>query len=67
MATRCIRQTQHLRQMYEHMEAEADRALRRRKRIRKATHLHIHEEIQRLQQDRYHEHLQQMLEQARLA
>ncbi|TMW65796.1 hypothetical protein Poli38472_008438 [Pythium oligandrum] len=59
---RCKRQGRCLREMYDHMESEADRALRRRKRVRKSTHLHIHEEIQRLKQDKYHERVCRELE-----
>ncbi|GLD92022.1 hypothetical protein PINS_up000555 [Pythium insidiosum] len=51
---RTKRQCQHLRNLFDHMEGEADRALRRRKLIRKATHLHINEEIERLKQENYH-------------
>uniref|UniRef100_K3WPH9 Uncharacterized protein n=1 Tax=Globisporangium ultimum (strain ATCC 200006 / CBS 805.95 / DAOM BR144) TaxID=431595 RepID=K3WPH9_GLOUD len=51
---RCKRQCQLLRAQYDHMESEADRALRRRKRIRKSTHLCIHQEIQQLKQAHQH-------------
>ncbi|RLN97697.1 hypothetical protein BBJ28_00012354 [Nothophytophthora sp. Chile5] len=51
---RCIRQCQHLRELYDHLENEADRALRRRKLIRKSKHLLIHQEITRLKQERQH-------------
>ncbi|RLN45876.1 hypothetical protein BBJ28_00022256 [Nothophytophthora sp. Chile5] len=51
---RCIRQCQHLRELYDHLENEADRALRRRKLIRKSKHLLIHQEISRLKRERQH-------------
>ncbi|KAJ0408594.1 hypothetical protein P43SY_008941 [Pythium insidiosum] len=62
-AARTKRQCLHLRKLYDHMEGEADRALRRRKQIRKATHLHIHEEIERLKQESYHRKVRQALAQ----
>jgi hypothetical protein len=46
------------------MESQADRALRCRKRVRKSTHLHIHEEIARLKQDQYHAKVRRQLERA---
>lgn len=54
-SARCKRQTHLLRELYNHMESKADRALRRRKQIRKSKHLHIHEEIERRKQELYHE------------
>lgn len=44
---RCRRQSQHLREVYDHLENEADRALRRRKQLKKSSQLHIHQEITR--------------------
>ncbi|KAG6948584.1 hypothetical protein JG688_00015027 [Phytophthora aleatoria] len=49
---RCHRQTQRLREVYDHLESEADRALRRRKKVKKSTQLHIHQEIVRQKQER---------------
>ncbi|ETK81494.1 hypothetical protein L915_13009 [Phytophthora nicotianae] len=49
---RCHRQTQRLREVYDHLESEADRALRRRKQVKKSSQLHIHQEIKRQKQER---------------
>lgn len=49
---RCMRRTRALREIYDQLEGEADRALRRRKLIRKSTHLLLHQEIERLLQER---------------
>lgn len=54
---RCTRQCQLLRMRYDHLEKEADRALRRRKQLRKSPHLMIHQEIRRLKQEKYHREL----------
>lgn len=51
---RCKRQCQLLRGRYDHLESVADRALRRRKKIRKSPHLMIHQEIARIKQENYH-------------
>lgn len=49
---RCQRQAQRLREVYDRLENEADRALRRRKQVKKSSQLHIHQEITRLKQQR---------------
>ncbi|KAF1777952.1 Leucine-rich repeat domain, L domain-like [Phytophthora cactorum] len=49
---RCRRQTQRLREVYDHLESEADQALRRRKKVKKSSQLHIHQEIVRQKQER---------------
>ncbi|KAL3670886.1 hypothetical protein V7S43_004071 [Phytophthora oleae] len=59
---RCRRQTQRLREVYDHLENEADRALRRRKQVKKASQLHIHQEIARQKQQRAHARLCRQLD-----
>ncbi|KAG1691797.1 hypothetical protein DVH05_026172 [Phytophthora capsici] len=59
---RCRRQTQRLRELYDHLENEADRALRRRKQVKKASQLHIHQEIARQKQQRTHARLCRQLD-----
>ncbi|TYZ58280.1 hypothetical protein PybrP1_007524 [[Pythium] brassicae (nom. inval.)] len=58
---RCKRQCRLLRARYDHLEGEADRALRRRKKIRKSPHLMLHQEIRRLKQEKYHRELCRVL------
>lgn len=48
---RCLQQSRHLRDKYDHLENEAERALRRRKQIRTSSDLYIHEEIQQRKQE----------------
>jgi hypothetical protein len=48
------RQARALRERYDRLEGEADRALRRRKLIRKSVHLLIHQEIDRQLREREH-------------
>ncbi|DAZ96459.1 TPA: hypothetical protein N0F65_006505 [Lagenidium giganteum] len=62
---RCKDKCRLLREMYDHMENEAARALRRRKLIRKSTHLMIHQEIERLKQEKYHNKLRQQISHGR--
>ncbi|EGZ08917.1 hypothetical protein PHYSODRAFT_318767 [Phytophthora sojae] len=59
---RCRRQSQHLREVYDHLENEADRALRRRKQLKKSSQLHIHQEITRQKQQRAHARLCRQLD-----
>ncbi|KAG7379165.1 hypothetical protein PHYPSEUDO_008916 [Phytophthora pseudosyringae] len=59
---RCRRQTQRLREVYDRLENEADRALRRRKQLKKSSQLHIHQEIMRQKQQRAHERLCRQLD-----
>ncbi|KAK1935554.1 hypothetical protein P3T76_010249 [Phytophthora citrophthora] len=59
---RCHRQTQRLREVYDHLENEADRALRRRKQVKKASQLHIHQEIARQKQQYIHARLCRQLD-----
>ncbi|KAG6618864.1 Leucine-rich repeat [Phytophthora cinnamomi] len=59
---RCRRQTQRLREVYDHLENEADRALRRRKQLKNSSQLHIHQEITRQKQQRAHARLCRQLD-----
>jgi len=59
---RCRRQSQRLREVYDHLESEADRALRRRKQLKKSSQLHIHQEIARQKQQRAHARLCRQLD-----
>ncbi|KAE9302466.1 hypothetical protein PR003_g22254 [Phytophthora rubi] len=59
---RCRRQSQRLREVYDHLENEADRALRRRKQLKKSSQLHIHQEIMRQKQQRTHARLSRQLD-----
>ncbi|KAE8893160.1 hypothetical protein PF003_g22931 [Phytophthora fragariae] len=59
---RCRRQSQRLREVYDHLENEADRALRRRKQLKKSSQLHIRQEIMRQKQQRTHARLSRQLD-----
>ncbi|KAH7465538.1 Protein NLRC5 [Phytophthora ramorum] len=59
---RCRKQTQRLREVYDHLENEADRALRRRKQVKKSSQLLIHQEITRQKQERAHARLCRQLD-----
>ncbi|KAL4165656.1 hypothetical protein KRP22_014366 [Phytophthora ramorum] len=59
---RCRKQTQRLREVYDHLENEADRALRRRKQVKKSSQLLIHQEITRRKQERAHARLCRQLD-----
>lgn len=59
---RCRKQSQRLREVYDHLENEADRALRRRKQLKKSSQLLIHQEISRRKQERAHARLCRQLQ-----